>query len=66
MFLTTNQVKEIDPAVASRIHVEIKYVVLDQEQRRGVWELFLGKGSTSQVPTIYSSKDLEYLVRKKA
>jgi predicted outer membrane repeat protein len=66
MFLTTNRLKEIDTAIASRIHVKIKYDALAQEQRRGIWEHFMGNGSTSQGPAIYSSKDLKYLVRKKA
>ena len=66
MFLTANRVYEISPAIASRIYVKISYDAFAQEQGRRIWEYFLGKGNTFQAQTIYSSNDLEYLVRKKA
>lgn len=41
MFLTTNRVKQIDDAIASRIHLPLKYKSLGLDARRGIWESFL-------------------------
>jgi hypothetical protein len=46
MFFTTNRVKQIDDAIASRTHFKIKYDILGLDQRRGVWEYFLKKAIT--------------------
>ena len=64
MFFTTNRVKQIDPAIASRIHFKIKYDNLGLDQRRGVWDDFLGKSLTPQGPPVYSLSGLESLVKK--
>jgi hypothetical protein len=64
MFFTTNRVKQIDNAIASRIHFKIKYDNLGLEQRRGVWDYFLGKAVTPQGPPAYSRSGLESLVEK--
>jgi AAA+ superfamily predicted ATPase len=64
MFFTTNRVKQIDDAIASRIHFKIKYNNLNLEQRRGVWDYFLGKAVTPQGPPVYSPKGLESLLEK--
>ncbi|TVY88244.1 ATPase family AAA domain-containing protein 3-B [Lachnellula willkommii] len=64
MFFTTNRVKQIDPAIASRIHFKIKYDNLGLDQRRGVWDYFLGKSTTPQGPPVYSRSGLESLVEK--
>ncbi|CZR66033.1 uncharacterized protein PAC_15933 [Phialocephala subalpina] len=64
MFFTTNRVKQIDDAIASRIHFKIKYDNLGLEQRRGVWDYFLGKAATPQGPPVYSRSGLEFLVEK--
>ncbi|KAI9757735.1 MAG: hypothetical protein M1815_000072 [Lichina confinis] len=49
MFLTTNRVKDFDEAMQSRIHLAIKYPVLNQETRRTLWEHFLKRGVDSEV-----------------
>ena len=64
MFFTTNRVKQIDPAIASRIHFKIKYDNLGLDQRRAVWEYFLRKAATPQGAPVYSLSDLESLVEK--
>ncbi|KAH6661739.1 hypothetical protein B0J14DRAFT_663207 [Halenospora varia] len=51
-------------AIASRIHFKIKYDNLGPDQRRGVWEYFLGKAATPQGAPVYSRSDLESLVEK--
>ena len=64
MFLTANRVKEIDDAIASRIHLPLKYKSLGLDARRGIWESFLKKAVTGGGPLYYSRKDLEVLARK--
>lgn len=64
MFFTTNRVKQIDPAIASRIHFKIKYDNLGLDQRRGVWDYFMGKSTTPQGPPVYSRSSLDSLVKK--
>ena len=64
MFLTTNRVKEIDDAIASRIHLPLKYKSLGLDARRGIWESFLKKAVTHRGPLYYSRKDLEVLAGK--
>ncbi|KAI6709035.1 AAA family ATPase [Diplocarpon mali] len=64
MFFTTNRVKQIDDAIASRIHFKVKYDILGPDQRRGVWEYFLKKATTPQGPLVYSKSGLESLVQK--
>ncbi|OWP06252.1 hypothetical protein B2J93_2490 [Marssonina coronariae] len=64
MFFTTNHVKQIDDAIASRINFKIKYDILGPDQRRGVWEYFLKKATTPQGPLVYSKSGLESLVQK--
>ena len=58
MFLTTNRVKDIDDAIASRLHLPLKYKSLALEGRRGTWESFLKKAVTRGGPLYYSRKDL--------
>jgi hypothetical protein len=57
-------VKQIDDAIASKIHFKIKYDNLGLDQRRGVWEYFLGKAATPKGTPVYSRSDLESLVKK--
>ncbi|PMD60368.1 uncharacterized protein K444DRAFT_642994 [Hyaloscypha bicolor E] len=64
MFFTTNRVKQIDDAIASRIYFKIKYNILGPDQRRGVWEYFLKKATIPQGPLVYSKSGLESLVQK--
>lgn len=64
MFFTTNRVKEIDAAIASRIHFKIQYANLGPDQRRGVWNYFLGKAVTPQGLPVYSRRSFESLIGK--
>ncbi len=41
MFLTTNRVKYLDDAIASRIILPLKYKSLGLDARTGIWESFL-------------------------
>ena len=41
LFLTTNRVSVFDPAFASRIHVGLRYGMLDLKARKKVWGMFL-------------------------
>ncbi len=62
--LRRQHLKQIDPAIASWIHFKIKYDNLGPDQRRGVWEYFLGNAATPQGALVYSRSDLDYLVEK--
>ena len=64
MFLTTNRVKEIDDAIASRIHLPLKYKSLGLDARIGIWESFLRKAVTDKGGACYSRKDLELIAKK--
>lgn len=64
MFLTTNRVKEIDDAIASRIHLPLKYKSLGLNARRGIWKSFLKKAITRENSSCYNSEELEILARK--
>lgn len=64
MFLTTNRVKEIDDAIASRIHLPLKYKSLGLDARRGIWKSFLKEAITREGPPCYNSEELEILARK--
>jgi SpoVK/Ycf46/Vps4 family AAA+-type ATPase len=46
MFLTTNRVRQIDDAIASRIHFKLKYDNLNLEQRTNIWRDFLERAAT--------------------
>jgi hypothetical protein len=44
LFLTTNRVKNMDPAFQSRIHITMEYPGLDKGSRTQVWKNFLERG----------------------
>lgn len=64
MFFTTNRVTQIDDAIASRIHLPLKYESLGLTARRGIWESFLKKAVTKKEGACYSRKDLDFLAKK--
>ncbi len=64
MFLTTNRVTQINDAIASRIHLPLKYESLGLAARRGIWESFLKKAVTKKGGACYSRKDLDFLTEK--
>ncbi|KAH7152029.1 P-loop containing nucleoside triphosphate hydrolase protein [Dactylonectria estremocensis] len=43
LFLTTNRVKNMDPAFQSRIHMSLEYPPLDASAREAVWRGFLSR-----------------------
>ncbi|KAK7432423.1 hypothetical protein QQZ08_000985 [Neonectria magnoliae] len=43
LFLTTNRVRNMDPAFQSRIHMSLEYPALDSAARETVWRGFLGR-----------------------
>ncbi|KAF4977276.1 hypothetical protein FZEAL_6164 [Fusarium zealandicum] len=43
LFLTTNRVKNMDPAFQSRIHMSLEYANLDRAAREAVWRGFLSR-----------------------
>lgn len=64
MFLTTNRVNQIDDAIASRIHLPLKYKSLGLDARESIWESFLKKAVTKRGGACYSRKDLDFLAIK--
>ena len=64
LFLTTNRVKTIDEAIASRIHLPLRYVELDGSARKDVWKSFLSKGNATKRGATLTSKDFERLAKK--
>lgn len=64
MFLTTNRVSQIDDAIASRIHLPLKYKSLGLDARRSIWESFLNKAVTEKGEACYSRYDLDFLAKK--
>ena len=64
IFLTTNRVNQIDDAIASRIHLPLKYKSLSLDSRRGIWESFLKKAVTKKGGAYYSREDLDFLAKK--
>ena len=64
MFLTTNRVRQIDEAIASRIHFNLKYGKLGLEQRTNIWRIFLERAATPQGGPIYSRDAFDDWVRK--
>lgn len=44
LFLTTNRIKNMDPAFQSRIHISMNYPSLDTAARTQVWKNFLARG----------------------
>jgi hypothetical protein len=64
LFLTTNRVKTIDEAIASRIHLPLRYVDLNQSARKEVWQSFLKTASAAQSVTPLTNKDFGRLAEK--
>jgi hypothetical protein len=49
LFLTTNRIKNMDPAFQSRIHITMEYPSLDKAARAQVWKNFLTRGVNHQL-----------------
>lgn len=41
LFLATNHLETMDVALQSRIHVPVKYEILDSAARRQIWKNFI-------------------------
>lgn len=63
LFMTTNRVKNMDPAFQSRIHMSLEYPPLDASAREAVWRGFLsrtvGLGATIEGNTAHEITDDE-------
>ena len=64
LFLTTNRVTTFDKAIASRIHLLLRYDNLDQVAREQVWEGLLERAKTGKGGTVYTAKDIKGLAKK--
>ena len=64
LFLTTNRVTTIDEAIASRIHLPLRYENLDQSARKEVWKSFLTARSATKRGAPLVPKDFERLSSK--
>ena len=64
MFLTTNRVQQIDEAIASRIHLPLRYNSLSPAARMGIWDSFLKKAVTKGGKAHYDHIDLDFLATK--
>jgi len=49
LFLTTNREKVLDPAVYSRIHLQMNFPSLDKPSRLKIWKTFLGREEDATV-----------------
>lgn len=65
IFFTTNRVKTIDEAIASRIHLSLRYDDLHEVARKKVWTGQLAKAVTRYGGADCSSDDLNRLAGKK-
>lgn len=64
MFLTTNRVQHIDNAIASKIHLPLKYKSLGLAARKSIWESFLKRAVTKDGVACYNRKDHDSLANK--
>lgn len=64
LFLTTNRVKTIDEAIASRIHLPLRYADLSQSAQKEVWQSFLKKAKATKGASSLAPKDVERLAKE--
>ena len=64
LFLTTNRVTTFDEAIASRVHLPLRYDNLDQLARRQVWEGLLERAKTRKGGAVYTAKNIEELAER--
>lgn len=65
MLFTRNRVKQIYDAIASRIHLLLKYKSLGPAARPRIWECFLGKANTKMERHVLLARTLT-LLRKES
>jgi len=64
IFLTTNHIDRLDPAVKSRISVAIKYPDLDDRARAGIWKRFLSRADVEIVDDDASVDGAEMITQR--
>ena len=64
LFLTTNRVKTIDEAIASRIYLPLRYADLSQSAQKEVWQSFLKKAKATKGASLLAPKDVERLAKE--
>lgn len=64
MFLITNQLKDFDKAILSRLYFTLKYSSLSTNTKKAIWKSFLGKAVVARKGMIYSYKQLDNLAKK--
>ncbi|CAG8976261.1 hypothetical protein HYALB_00009436 [Hymenoscyphus albidus] len=65
LFLTTNRLTDLDPAISSRIHLTIHYPALDIASRLHIWKTFVVMGQVARdEETGISEKDLVGLAER--
>ena len=65
LFLTTNRVKTIDEAIASRIHLPLRYADLNESARKKVWQSFFQTAGAAKRAAPLAVNDFDYLAEKK-
>jgi SpoVK/Ycf46/Vps4 family AAA+-type ATPase len=63
MFLTTNRLRDFDPAMRSRVDLALSYPPLALKTRRVIWESFQQRAAKQGV--MLSSNELDQLAEKK-
>lgn len=64
VFLTTNRVKTFDEAMASRVHLAMRYDSLKENARKEIWQRFLARAKTTKREASCKPKELERLTMK--
>ncbi|KXH50197.1 hypothetical protein CSIM01_07421 [Colletotrichum simmondsii] len=55
LFLTTNRERSLDPAIYSRVHLNINYPALDEPSRLEIWQTFLEKNNSTMSESEFGS-----------
>jgi hypothetical protein len=61
--LTTNRLAQFDEAILSRIHLTLKYDVLNKTIKEKIWTQLINRSPTAQGPAKIAPKELDDLVR---
>lgn len=63
ILLTTNQVRDFNNTIRSRIHLTLRYNSLGVNIRKGIWDTFLKSVITAKGNVDYSEENLKNLVK---
>jgi hypothetical protein len=61
LFLNTNRITTFDPAFKSRIHLALKYSVLEASARKELWKLFISRASKADMKFVVMTNHLTNL-----